>query len=356
MHFKFLPWFALLGLLALFAARTSAQPAPAPAPAPGTQIEGTIKARRVTGVVQYREMANQEWKTVTENLELKQKTIVKTGENSSVVLVFSNGASINLAHTSTLNIDEFTQDPFNSALAVGDAETEPSNSRTNLTLTHGELVGNVKKLKDANSQFRVGTPVGAAGIRGTTFRIVYRPTGTGQAFNFIMTTLEGNVEVVVGTGTVNTPPVVVTDSQQVIVANVEVNTVTNQLVVTAPTGQTSVIQTPPVVQAAPATVVQQVQASAQQIATAVAAVVFNPPAPVTTPTTTTTQQTTPQPTPEQSTPTPTPTTPAPTQNTPAQNPTPTPPAQNPPTPTPNQSASPGVTPTTPRITNPGGTP
>lgn len=371
MHFKLSSWFALVGLLSFFALSAGAQ---APTAA-GGQVEGTIVAKRVTGEVQYRPLndPNAPWVALKDDMEIKQKNVVRTGQNSSVVLVFSNGASINLAYDSTLNIEEFTQDPFNAALAVADAESEPSNSRTNLTLTHGELVGKVKKLKDANSQFRVGTPVGAAGIRGTTFRIVYRPTGNGQAFNFIMTTLEGNVEVTVGTGTVTTPPVQVTDNQQVVVADVQLNTTTNQVTFTAPTGQTMVVDAPPVVVQAPTTTVQQVQASAQQIATAVAAVIFNPPP---------TPNSSPIPT---STSTSTPTQPQEQQNQQQQGQnqqqqqqqnqqgqsgsgTPNTNNQNSNSnqsnlnqntnrpPTSNQPASPGTSSNNPRITNPGGTP
>lgn len=56
------------------------------------------------------------------------------------------------------------------------------------------MVGNVKTLNHAaESMFSVSTPAGAAGIRGTTFRIVYRPTGNGQAFNYQLSTSEGVV-------------------------------------------------------------------------------------------------------------------------------------------------------------------
>src|SRR5204863_3545758 len=71
---------------------------------------------------------------------------------------------------------------------------EPTVSRTNLRLEFGEMVGNVKTLnRAAGSAFSVSTPAGAAGIRGTTFRIVYRPTGNGQAFSFQLSTSEGIV-------------------------------------------------------------------------------------------------------------------------------------------------------------------
>ena len=53
---------------------------------------------------------------------------------------------------------------------------EPGTSVTKLNLTRGELVGRVVHLNvDKGSEFTVRTPVGAAGIRGTIFRIIFRP-------------------------------------------------------------------------------------------------------------------------------------------------------------------------------------
>ena len=107
------------------------------------------------------------------------------------MLVFSNGSTVNLAQDSHLAIDQFLQDPFGQEIKVADLKGEPSTSHTKLNLTYGELVGNVKKLK-GDSSFLVQTPVGAAGIRGTTFMITYRPSGTGQAF-FSLSTASGDI-------------------------------------------------------------------------------------------------------------------------------------------------------------------
>ena len=110
-----------------------------------------------------------------------------------MVLAFSNGATTHLGAETELIVEEFLQDPFANAVALRDVTEEPSQSRTRLRLNRGELTGKVAKLKhDKGSTFVVETPVGAAGIRGTTFRIVFTPNGTGQAF-FQLSTVEGNV-------------------------------------------------------------------------------------------------------------------------------------------------------------------
>src|SRR5690606_15609751 len=115
------------------------------------------------------------------------------GAGASVVLVFSNGASLNVGAESTLSIDEFLQDPFAEEVSVAELTEEPTSSTTRVRLTRGELVGNVKTLKhEQGSSFIVNTPVGAAGIRGTTFRIVFRPDASGRVF-FTLSTAEGNV-------------------------------------------------------------------------------------------------------------------------------------------------------------------
>jgi len=203
MQKKFLTWLWLFGFASLLCLDAHAQQASAP---------GQIKAARVTGSVTATKDGNTI--TVVNGTELAQGYVVNTARNSSVMLIFSNGATLNLAQDSSLAIDEFTQDPFAEEISIAQLTAEPSASQTRLNLSRGELVGNVKKLNyDAGSRFDVQTPVGAAGIRGTTFRIVFRPDGTGKAF-FSLTTVEGNV--VLAAGTVNLPAETsVPDNQEV---------------------------------------------------------------------------------------------------------------------------------------------
>ncbi|MCW5547678.1 MAG: FecR domain-containing protein [Opitutaceae bacterium] len=259
MHKKILTWLWMIGFAALLTAEAQAQ----------TAAPGQIKAARVTGSV----TATKDGVTinVANGTELSQGYVVNTAQNSSVVLVFSNGATMNLAQETSLAIDEFTQDPFADEISVAQLTAEPSASRTRLNLSRGELVGNVKKLNyDAGSSFEVQTPVGAAGIRGTTFRIVFRPDGTGKAF-FSLTTLEGNV--VLASGSVNLPTETsVPDNQEI--------EVVFDVTVDAETGAVSVVidGAPPIVvrDAAPTTLAQLAQ-TVQQIATVVAETVITPP-------------------------------------------------------------------------------
>ena len=106
--------------------------------------------------------------------------LVTIGEGSRVILVFSNGATINIGEESEVEIRQFLQDPFADDYAFGEATAEPtaSTSQTRIHLRQGELIGNVKTL-NKGSTFEVTTPAGAAGIRGTTFRVVFRPSGDG---------------------------------------------------------------------------------------------------------------------------------------------------------------------------------
>lgn len=270
---KFSSWLSLFALLAMFTFEAGAQ-VPPPAAAATTQLPGTIKATRVIGKVTYENIATKVVKDLANGMEITQGNIVRTEVNSSVVLLFSNGASINLAFSSELNIETFTQNPFDGNYEPAKTEDEPSVSTTNIQLTKGELVGNVKKLKrggSVESKFTVGTPVGAAGIRGTTFKITYRPTGDGR-FTFSLTTVEGNVQLAVGT--VNAPPVSVTNNQEVVLNNVEVNPTTNVVTATTSTGQTVAVTAPPPAVDAPVNTVAQVTAVATQLAQAVANVVF----------------------------------------------------------------------------------
>lgn len=122
---------------------------------------------------------------------LKQSDTVSTGRGASVILSFDNGSTVKLGADSRLAIEEFLIDPFAADYKVAGATAEPSVSKTTLNLTYGEMVGDVKKL-NTSSSYSIKTPVGAAGIRGTIYRIVFRPTSDGKAF-FTVQTAEGLV-------------------------------------------------------------------------------------------------------------------------------------------------------------------
>ena len=180
---------------------------------------GQIKAVRVVGDVKVVHAANPTAAALSNNDAVAQGDVIITAKQSSVVLVFSNGSTMSLGQDSKLAVDEFLQDPFAEEGKVAETKEEPSTSHTKLALTYGELVGHVRKLK-GESTFLVQTPVGAAGIRGTTFRIVYRPSGEGKAF-FSLSTASGEV---VFQGTTGTPIPVPADQEVVLDVKIDSTT------------------------------------------------------------------------------------------------------------------------------------
>lgn len=188
----------------------------AAAPAAPAKVRGRIIAARITGHVNAISKADGSSRPLKDGDQIMDQTTVVTAPGAEAILVFSNGATVNVAGDSTLDIDEFMQDPFANDQKVADMTNEPGTSVTKLDLTKGELVGKVVHLNvDKGSEFTVQTPVGAAGIRGTTFRIVFRPdpNNPGKAF-FSVVTAEGQV-VLRG---VTSTPVNIPAGKQVVVA------------------------------------------------------------------------------------------------------------------------------------------
>lgn len=190
---------------------------------------GVIKAGKIEGEV-FRITADGRSIQVKAGDTLIETDTVTTGSKALVVLVFMNGSSVKLGPESKLRIEEFKMDPLGEDIAVAELKAEPSVSKTVLNLAQGEMVGDVKKL-NRSSSYNIRTPVGAAGIRGTTFRIVFRPTGDGRSFTFQLATAEG---VVVFEGTTAAPAnVAVPDNQEIVVtAEATVDTTTGAIQVT----------------------------------------------------------------------------------------------------------------------------
>ena len=157
------------------------------------RVQGRVVAAKVSGTVTALNRADNTSKALAVGDEIKQNYVIQAGAGSSAVLVFSNGTSVAIAEDTMLAIDEFLQEPFSGENVVAESKVEPSTSTTKLNVLRGELVANVKKLnRDKGSKFEVLTPIGAAGVRGTVFRIVVRADANGQV-TFSLATSEGEV-------------------------------------------------------------------------------------------------------------------------------------------------------------------
>jgi hypothetical protein len=157
------------------------------------KVVGRIVAARVVGAVMVTDARDpMHPHKLVERGEVTEGQIINTGDSARVLLVFSNGATVNLGAKSTLVVDEFLQDPFSQPVKVSELVDEPTTSITKLNLVRGELMSNVKHLRrEKGSTFNVQTPVGAAGIRGTTFQITYRPSGNFASYALRM--VEGRI-------------------------------------------------------------------------------------------------------------------------------------------------------------------
>jgi len=100
-------------------------------------------------------------RAVSTGLELRAGDTISTGPNSTVILdLAENGNALSVKPDSTLKIETLT---FQGTGIDTVATTE-------LDLTKGSIIGNVKKLSAA-SRYEVKTQNGVAGIRGTAFHI-----------------------------------------------------------------------------------------------------------------------------------------------------------------------------------------
>jgi len=163
------------------------------APAPTARVKGKILVARVVGSASVQAEAGGPVRPLREGEQISDESIVVTAAASNVILAFSNGATVNVSANSSLDIQQFVQDPFAGDLKLSDMKQEEGTSTTRLNLSHGAVVGKVVHLNvDKGSEFTVQTPVGAAGIRGTTFEIVFIPNPGGTA-TFTVLTQEGLV-------------------------------------------------------------------------------------------------------------------------------------------------------------------
>ena len=106
---------------------------------------------------------------------------IRTEANGNVVLLFQNGSTVNIRPGSKFSIEEFSCESFDpSKVDYPSLKSEPGkSSRTKVSVQDGSIIANVRRLK-GGSTFDIGTPLGTAGIRGTT---VYAEVDMNNAAN-----------------------------------------------------------------------------------------------------------------------------------------------------------------------------
>ncbi|GHB89970.1 FecR family protein [Cerasicoccus arenae] len=159
---------------------------------------GVIKAFLVKGDVTLINKSTGASEPLMRGREFNEGYTIATGDDSTTLLLFSNGASINVTPNSKFDITDFEQAAYDPALgSFLRLEKDPSMSQTSTFMEYGEVIGEVRKLAlDKGSTFTINTPVASAGIRGTVWVVSYNAT-TGR---FSTTNVQGDVTVVLPNG------------------------------------------------------------------------------------------------------------------------------------------------------------
>lgn len=120
---------------------------------------GKAVVREVTGAAEA--TVGGAWKALRKGDTLMPGSVVRTANNSSVVLFLDqNGPLVRLTENTTLGIEKLNFEHTGVDTVI----------ETQLDLKSGRIVGIVKKLS-ATSKYEIKTPNGVAGIRGTEYSI-----------------------------------------------------------------------------------------------------------------------------------------------------------------------------------------
>jgi len=147
-------------------------------------MPGNIRVVKVKGTVDQVNNTTKSSAPLKEGAFINQDHSVKTGADSTAILLFSNGTTIVVRPSSVFSIDTFTQVPYDSTgVQFKDLKQEPSVSQTKVSVKEGAIIANVAKLQKG-STMDIGTPVGVAGIRGTIVQVsITRQDGGAQSVN-----------------------------------------------------------------------------------------------------------------------------------------------------------------------------
>lgn len=123
---------------------------------------------------------------------LRQGSEVRTSGGARVILLFDNGATIEIRPGTRFSIDKFLVDPLDAeSIDYQKITREPTRSMTRISVPQGNIITKVPKL-NRSSSYDIGTPLGTAGIRGTVVNVAV----TEQASTFVVA--EGMIQVTKG--------------------------------------------------------------------------------------------------------------------------------------------------------------
>ncbi|GBL27666.1 hypothetical protein EMGBS8_16140 [Verrucomicrobiota bacterium] len=138
---------------------------------------------------------------------------VETSALSTAELILSNGSTLIINPDSLVEVRTFRQ-VVSDLIIDGEyqkLDKEPSPSVTEIVVTRGKVIGEVRKL-NPQSSYVIKTPVGVARIRGTIYTVQYTTSGA-NAGKLVVGCVKGSVEATVYAA--NSGPISVEPGKQI---------------------------------------------------------------------------------------------------------------------------------------------
>lgn len=157
--------------------------------------KGIIEVGKTQGVPVAKDASGRK-ANLTQGQTFKEGTRIETQANTTVQLIFSNGATILVTPETQIAIKVFTQvaSPLIVAGKYLELQAEPSPSIVQIELFRGKIIGEARKL-NPSTQFTVKTPVGLTRVRGTVWTDEYIFDEQKQSGQQTTTCVKGQVEV-----------------------------------------------------------------------------------------------------------------------------------------------------------------
>jgi hypothetical protein len=128
--------------------------------------QGNVKVLSVSG-----EVSHTEGKPLVVGGFLAQGANIQTSKNSSLVLLFDNGAVVEIKENTQFSIEGYRVVPFDASnIDYGTLVKEPTYSETTLRVSRGNIICKVPKL-ESPSLYGIYTPLGVGYVKGTVVNV-----------------------------------------------------------------------------------------------------------------------------------------------------------------------------------------
>lgn len=148
-------------------------------------LGSTARLAELRGIVQFQGQNQPRWEPATQSQTLRRQERVRTGENSSAILVFFDISTVELDENTEISIEQVAKRRGGSAVDIA------------LKAWVGKAVVRAVRFVDPSSTMRVETPTASTVVRGARFTVQVAQDGTTQ-----IDLEEGQAEVTVDNVTV----------------------------------------------------------------------------------------------------------------------------------------------------------